>query len=142
VLGGSEGGLVESYAALLARHGYAALALAYFGIEHPSTCPEASASSSSNTFHRAIAWMSAHAEVAGVRIAVVGSSRGAELALLLGATFPKDAGREPRGDEGYRPARQRPGGAEEAEGIAPEPEGDDRAGHDSRHRRQLRRLAE
>jgi dienelactone hydrolase len=73
---------------LLARHGYAALALAYFGIEHlrRSLCLVPL-----EYFHRAIAWMSAHPEVAGDRIAVVGDSRGAELALLLGATFPEVA---------------------------------------------------
>ena len=88
VLGGSEGGLVETFAALLARHGYAALALAYFGIEHlrRSLCLVPL-----DYFHRAIAWMSAHREVAGDRIAVLGGSRGAELALLLGATFPEVA---------------------------------------------------
>jgi dienelactone hydrolase len=88
VLGGSEGGLLESPAALLARHGYAALALAYFGLEHlrRSLCLVPL-----EYFHRAITWMSARSEVAGDRIAVVGASRGGELALLLGATFPEVA---------------------------------------------------
>jgi dienelactone hydrolase len=88
VLGGSEGGLVESPAALLARHGYATLALAYFGIGHlrRSLCLIPL-----EYLHRAIAWMSAHPEVAGDRIAVIGGSRGGELALLLGATFPEVA---------------------------------------------------
>jgi dienelactone hydrolase len=86
VLGGSEGGLIESHAALLARHGYAVLALAYFGIEH---LPGSLCLVPLEYFRRAIAWMSAHPEVAGERIAVIGTSRGGELALLLGATFPE-----------------------------------------------------
>ena len=85
VLGGSEGGLVETPAAFLASHGYAALALAYFGIAH---LPRSLCLIPLEYFRRAIDWMTAHAAVAGSRVAVVGGSRGGELALLLGATFP------------------------------------------------------
>jgi hypothetical protein len=88
VLGGSEGGLLETPAALLANHGYATLALAYFGTAHlaKNLCLIPL-----EYFRRAIDWMTAHAAVAGDRIAVVGGSRGGELALLLGSTFPKVA---------------------------------------------------
>ena len=85
VLGGSEGGLVETPAAFLASHGYAALALAYFGIAH---LPRSLCLVPLEYFRRAIDWMTARAAVAGSRVAVVGGSRGGELALLLGATFP------------------------------------------------------
>ena len=85
VLGGSEGGLAETPAALLASHGYTTLALAYFGI---ANLPQALCLIPLEYFRRAIDWMTAHAAVAGSRVAVVGGSRGGELALLLGATFP------------------------------------------------------
>jgi dienelactone hydrolase len=85
VLGGSEGGLAEPQAALLASHGYTTLALAYFGV---AELPRALCLIPLEYFRRAIDWMTAHAAVAGGRVAVVGGSRGGELALLLGATFP------------------------------------------------------
>lgn len=88
VLGGSGGGLREPLAALLASHGYAALALAYFGAEG---LPPRLANIPLEYFETALAWMSEHPNVRGDRCAVLGVSRGAELALLLGATFPSVA---------------------------------------------------
>ncbi|QFZ22982.1 acyl-CoA thioester hydrolase/BAAT C-terminal domain-containing protein [Saccharothrix syringae] len=79
VLGGSEGGLHELDAALLAGHGFAALALAYFGAPGvPADLVEIPL----EYFRPAL-------DLLGERPAVVGGSRGGELALLLGATFPQ-----------------------------------------------------
>jgi len=87
VVGGSGGGLRWSgeMAALLASHGYATLALAYFGVDGlPPTLDRIPL----EYFERAIDWLARQGEVDGDRIAVCGASRGGELALLLGATFP------------------------------------------------------
>jgi len=86
-LGGSEGGLWEIYAALLASHGYTALALAYFGI-YP--LPAELVEIPLEYFADAIAWLKIQPTVDPERIAVMGGSRGGELALLLGATYPQD----------------------------------------------------
>jgi len=82
VLGGSEGGLHELDAALLAGHGFTALALSYFGA--PGV-PEHLVDIPLEYFGKAIAHL---AERAG-EIGVIGGSRGGEAALLLGATFPE-----------------------------------------------------
>jgi acetyl esterase/lipase len=84
-LGGSGGGLSEQREALLSSCGYAVLALAYFGIEPlPQECVEIPL----EYFEKAIKWLKSHKAVAPERIAVMGGSKGGELALLLGATFP------------------------------------------------------
>jgi dienelactone hydrolase len=85
-LGGSIGGLLERRAALLASHGYVALALAYFGIEG---LPQDLFRIPLEYFETAIGWLQAQEGVASDSVAVVGESRGGELALLLGATFPQ-----------------------------------------------------
>ena len=85
-LGGSIGGLLERRAALLASHGYVALALAYFGIEG---LPQDLFRIPLEYFETALGWVQAHDGVAPDRVAVMGESRGGELALLLGATFPQ-----------------------------------------------------
>jgi dienelactone hydrolase len=85
LLGGSEGGLHELDAALLASHGYAVLALAYFGMEGVSPTL---VNIPLEYFATAIAWLH---EQPGLRtdcLGVLGGSRGGELALLLGTTFP------------------------------------------------------
>ncbi|MDM0109754.1 acyl-CoA thioesterase/bile acid-CoA:amino acid N-acyltransferase family protein [Variovorax sp. J22R24] len=87
VVGGSNGGLgwSQEMAALLASRGYAALALAYFAAEGlPSTLDRIPL----EYFGTALEWMSAQPGVAAKHLAVVGVSRGGELALLLGATYP------------------------------------------------------
>src|SRR5689334_537266 len=86
VLGGSSGGIREPLAALLASRGCAALALAYFGVEG---LPTQLADIPLEYFETALDWMAARPEVRGERCALLGTSRGAELALLLGATFPQ-----------------------------------------------------
>lgn len=87
VVGGSGGGLAwsQEMAALLAAHGFAALSLAYFAAEGlPATLDRIPL----EYFGKALAWLAAQPRVAADRMGVVGVSRGGELALLLGATFP------------------------------------------------------
>jgi len=86
VVGGSEGGVPMREAAWLASHGFVALALAYFRYEDLPAKLEAIPL---EYFQRALTWMTARPEVAGNRLAVVGSSRGGELALQLGSMFPQ-----------------------------------------------------
>jgi len=84
ILGGSEGGLSsEPDAALLASHGFAALALAYFGAEG---LPEALEEIPLEYFMGAIAWMQAQSEIGDKGIALLASSKGAEAALILAST--------------------------------------------------------
>lgn len=87
VLGGSEGGIdaAAASAELLAAHGYAALALAYFG--HGST-PAELLEVPLEYFDRALDWLGAHARVERERIALFGGSKGAELALLIASRRP------------------------------------------------------
>lgn len=87
VVGGSGGGTAWSLqmAALLASHGYPALALAYFAAEGlPATLDCIPL----EYFGTALEWLAEQPTVNPERIAVSGVSRGGELALLLGATFP------------------------------------------------------
>lgn len=87
VVGGSNGGLgwSQEMAGLLASRGYAALALAYFAAEGlPPTLDRIPL----EYFGTALDWLSVQPGVAPKHLAVVGISRGGELALLLGATFP------------------------------------------------------
>jgi dienelactone hydrolase len=88
VVGGSNGGLgwSQEMAALLASRGYAALALAYFAAEGlPPTLDRIPL----EYFGTALEWMSAQPGVAAKHLAVMGVSRGGELALLLGAKFSR-----------------------------------------------------
>ena len=86
VLGGGDGGLREGRAALLASHGYVTLALAYFGIE---SLPDELLEIPLEYFGKAIDWLTTQRMVDAERIAVMGQSKGGELALLLGVTYPK-----------------------------------------------------
>lgn len=88
VLGGSNGGVPIRPAAWLAAHGYAALALAYFRYEDLPSMLEAIPL---EYFGRALEWMSKRPEIAGQHIAVMGTSRGGELALQLGSMYPQIA---------------------------------------------------
>jgi dienelactone hydrolase len=85
-LSGSSGGLYEPPAALLAGHGYAGLALAYF---HFEDLPRELVRIPLEYFETALNWLRSQPAIRGDAIGVLGSSRGAELALLLGATFPE-----------------------------------------------------
>lgn len=88
-LGGAGGGLSEGAAETLASEGFAALALAYFGLEG---LPRELVEIPLEYFEGAIAWLRRHPMVDAGRVAVVGNSKGGELALLLGATYPGDVG--------------------------------------------------
>lgn len=80
VLGGSEGGLNESTAALLASRGYAALVLAYFGLEG---LPQELIEIPLEPFARVLDWLAAQDAVDAARLALFGASKGAEAALLV-----------------------------------------------------------
>jgi hypothetical protein len=86
LLGGSEGGLDDAGAALLASHGYAALALAYFGRDGIS--PELVEIPIEYSL-KALRWLQARSEVDPGRIAIIGRSRGSELALLIASLRPE-----------------------------------------------------
>ncbi len=85
VLGGSEGGMPSRRAAWLASHGFPALALAYFRYED---LPKQLAGIPLEYFGQALNWMAHQPEIRPHHIAVMGISRGAELALQLGSMFP------------------------------------------------------
>lgn len=86
MLGGSEGGLHDDDAALLAGHGFAVLALAYFGM--PGV-PDRLARIPLEYFGTALRFLGRHPRVLGDRLGVLGGSFGGQAALLVGATFPE-----------------------------------------------------
>jgi dienelactone hydrolase len=79
LLGGSEGGIDDAGATLLASHGYAALTLAYFGVDG---VPSELVNIPVECVLQAVKWLQARPEIDRRRIAVAGGSRGSELALL------------------------------------------------------------
>lgn len=87
ILGGSGGGFdwSEEAAALLASRGFVALALAYFGLP---PAPPSLQEVALEYVGKAISWLLGTMTVSGKRVGVVGCSRGGELALLAGSTFP------------------------------------------------------
>ena len=85
VLGGSEGGLVESFAAALSRHGFATLVLAYFAAPG---LPHRLCRIPVEYVQQAIAWMARRPEADASRIAIAGASKGGELALLTAVHEP------------------------------------------------------
>lgn len=118
-VGGSGGGLDWETAAALAAHGFAAFALPYFGFE---PLPSSLNSIPLEYFERAIAWLGRQPEVDPSRLAIHGTSRGGELALLLASRIPllravvgivpgnvvwQGTGRPPKGVEA--PSRRRNG---------------------------------
>jgi dienelactone hydrolase len=86
LVSGSGGGLNEPRAALFASHGYAALALAYFNYE---TLPKGLLNIPLEYFQTAINFLEAHPSINRDRLGITGASRGGELSLLLGSTFPQ-----------------------------------------------------
>ncbi|XP_048251944.1 acyl-coenzyme A thioesterase 1-like [Haliotis rufescens] len=83
---GSTGGLVEFRAALLASRGFVSFALAYFRYDD---LPSSLADVDFDYFLDAVDWLSSHPSVQGEGIGVVGSSKGGELAFLLGMATDK-----------------------------------------------------
>jgi dienelactone hydrolase len=87
VIGGSDGGLTTAgEAALLASHGHPAMALAYF--REPGL-PRMLKDIPLEYFSRALRRLRTRPNVDPRRVAVIGVSRGAEAALLIGATYPR-----------------------------------------------------
>ncbi len=86
ILGGSEGGIPEDAAGLWASHGYAALAIGYFAADGK---PDILSEIPLETFDDALAWLSAHPAVDADRIAISGTSRGSEAALLTAVAHPE-----------------------------------------------------
>jgi len=83
-VGGSEGGFANAMqAALLASHGYPVLQLAYF---RAPGLPRKLRSIPLEYVQRALEWL--HARPGVTDVVVVGASRGAELAVLVGSTYP------------------------------------------------------
>ncbi|MDR1513908.1 MAG: acyl-CoA thioesterase/BAAT N-terminal domain-containing protein [Propionibacteriaceae bacterium] len=86
VVPGSDGGVPEPQAALYASHGVASLALGYF--RFPGV-PETLEEIPLEYFDQAFDWAEGHPGIDSSRLIVNGTSRGGELALLLGAWFPQ-----------------------------------------------------
>lgn len=89
VIGGSEGGLSpygDLTASVLASHGYAALNLAYWGT---AGLPDVFENIPLEYFGAAIGWLQRHPAVDPERIAIHGTSRGGEGALLIGSYYPQ-----------------------------------------------------
>lgn len=84
LLGGSEGGFPTPQGAMLASRGFVALALAYFGT---SGLPAAMQRIPIEYFGKAIHAMRRLPCVQGASISMVGSSRGAEAALIVGSMY-------------------------------------------------------
>jgi len=86
VLSGSEGGVSENEAALLASRGYVAFALAYFRAEG---LPQQLVDIPLEYLKKGLTWLAARDTVDGKRLGVTGGSKGGELALLLAAHTPE-----------------------------------------------------
>ncbi|WP_309083096.1 acyl-CoA thioesterase/BAAT N-terminal domain-containing protein [Chelativorans sp.] len=85
VLNGSGGGINEPRAALLASRGFQAFALAYF--KAPGLSPFIT-ETPLEYLETGLRWVRRELQPKDGFVAVSGQSRGGELALLLGATFP------------------------------------------------------
>jgi uncharacterized protein len=92
MLGGSEGGKIWSGIQvrrpieLLVQRGYMILSLAYFKAQGlPGTLEEIPL----EYFEKAFAWLSVQSGIVADKVAILGGSKGAEAALLLGSRYPK-----------------------------------------------------
>lgn len=88
VLSGSDGRIekAQNIAQLFASHGYASLAVCYFGLVGTSDCLS---QIPLELIEKAIAFLKQQPEVNTQKIAVYGRSKGGELALLAGSEFPE-----------------------------------------------------
>ncbi len=86
VLGGSEGGFPDQVAALLATNGFFALSLAYFRVDG---LPSELAEIPLDYVGRAIEWLGTQLGVWPDRIALFGTSKGAEAALMVASHVPE-----------------------------------------------------
>ena len=86
VLTGSDGGINETTAALLASHGFAAFALAYFNYE---ALPKQLIDIPIEYFEKAIEYLKKRSEVKADKIGVTGTSYGGMLSLLLASLYPE-----------------------------------------------------
>lgn len=88
VLGGSEGGYESSayQARLLAAHGFAVFAQAYF---RAPGLNEELAGIPVERVQRGIEWLRQRPDISAERVAIIGSSRGTELALLSAGLNPE-----------------------------------------------------
>ena len=87
MIGGSEGGLdtISRMAISFTRHGYAVMALAYWGAPG---LPQTLEGVPLEYFHTALDWLKTRPEVDPRRIGLIGWSRGAEAALLVATREP------------------------------------------------------
>lgn len=84
MLGGSEGGIggVDDYAKIISSHGYAVLALGYFGMEN---LPESLERIPLEYFFNSIDWAKEKQFIDTNKIVILGGSKGGEAALLVGS---------------------------------------------------------
>lgn len=86
IMNGSGGGINEPRAALYASRGYHALALGYFGAEG---LPKYISNTPLEYFEKGLDWLRETVKPKDDFVAISGQSRGGELVLLLGSTFPE-----------------------------------------------------
>lgn len=87
VFSGSDGGFHERQAALFAKEGYVAFALAFFNAEG---LPQNLENIPLEYFLKGIHWLKAHPAVIEEKIHLYGPSKGGELVLLLASVFPAE----------------------------------------------------
>ncbi|XP_068108118.1 acyl-coenzyme A thioesterase 6-like [Hyperolius riggenbachi] len=83
---GDDGGLVEYRSSLLASRGFAALALPYFSFED---LPPAMTEFHLEYFEEASKFLSQHPKVKGPGVGVIGTGKGADLALSMMTFLPR-----------------------------------------------------
>ncbi|NWT70623.1 ACOT2 thioesterase, partial [Prunella himalayana] len=83
---GDEGGLIEFRSSLLATHGFAALSLPYFDFED---LPRVLKELKLEYFEEAARFLQRHPKVKGPGVGVIGTGKGAELALSMITFLPE-----------------------------------------------------
>lgn len=87
LVGGSEGGhSMDTFAEVLAAHGFVTLSLAYFG---EPTLPAKLVDVPLETIKGGLDWLSARADVNADHIGMMGVSKGGELTMLSASMFPQ-----------------------------------------------------